>query len=144
MKLSVCRSALALLIFVAVAQAQNRAEFPWWNSPVVADIGLSAEQTNHIRQIVRSYRNRLLDARNNVQKAEGDLEDVMNDQNVTLEATKPVIEKLAAARAASTRVVLEMDIELRSVLTFDQWRLLVRRWDEVRDKKTNQLALPPE
>ncbi len=144
MKLSVCRSALALLMFVVAAQAQNRAEFPWWNSPVVADIGLSADQTSHIRQIVRSYRNRLLDARNNVQKAEGDLEDVMNDQNVTLEATKPVIEKLAAARAASTRVVLEMDIELRSVLTFDQWRLLVRRWDEVRDKKTNQLALPPE
>jgi hypothetical protein len=86
----------------------------------------------------------LLDARNNVQKAEGDLEDVMNDEHVTLETTKPVIEKLAAARAASTRVVLEMDIELRSVLTFDQWRLLVRRWDEVRDKKTNQLALPPE
>jgi len=144
MKLRVFCSALALLTFVAAAQAQNRAEFPWWNSPVVADIGLSAEQTSHIRQIVRSYRNRLLDARNNVQKAEGDLEDVMNDQNVTLEATKPVIEKLAAARAASTRVVLEMDIELRSVLTFDQWRLLVRRWDEVRDKKTNQLALPPE
>jgi len=144
MKLSVFRSVLALLMFVAAAQAQNRAEFPWWNSPVVADIGLSAEQTSHIRQIVRSYRNRLLDARNNVQKAEGDLEDVMNDEHVSLETTKPVIEKLAAARAASTRVVLEMDIELRSVLTFDQWRLLVRRWDEVREKKTNQLALPPE
>jgi hypothetical protein len=144
MNLRVRRSALALLLFVAAVQAQNRAEFPWWNSPVVADIGLSAEQTSHIRQIVRSYRNRLLDARNNVQKAEGDLEDVMNDEHVTLETTKPVIEKLAAARAASTRVVLEMDIELRSVLTFDQWRLLVRRWDEVRDKKTNQLALPPE
>jgi hypothetical protein len=144
MKLSVCRFACALLVFIAAAKAQNRAEFPWWNSPVVADIGLSADQTTHIRQIVRSYRNRLLDARNNVQKAEGDLEDVMNDEHVTLDTTKPVIEKLAAARAASTRVVLEMDIELRSVLTFDQWRLLVRRWDEVRDKKTNQLALPPE
>jgi hypothetical protein len=37
-----------------------------------------------------------------------------------------------------------MNIELRSVLTLDQWRILVRRWEEVKAKKTNQLAVPPE
>jgi hypothetical protein len=128
----------------AAALAQNRAEFPWWNSPVVADIGLSQEQTSHIRTIVRSYRNRLFDARNNVQKAEAALEDVMNDDHVAPEAVKPLIDRLASARAESTKTVLEMNIELRSVLTLDQWRVLVRRWEEVKAKKTNQLAVPPE
>jgi Spy/CpxP family protein refolding chaperone len=144
MKMKTCRILLLLIAAGLSLYAQNRAEFPWWNSPVVADIGLSQEQTAKIRQVVRSYRNRLLDARNNVQKAEGDLEDVMNDDHINPEAVKPVIDRLANARAASTRVVLEMDIELRSVLTFDQWRLLVKRWDEVKEKKTNSLALPPE
>ncbi len=134
----------ALLVVAVGAAAQNRAEFPWWNSPVVADIGLSQEQTTHIRQIVRSYRNRLFDARNNVQKTEAALEDVMNDDHVAPESVKPLIEHLANARAESTRVVLQMNVELRSVLTLDQWRLLVRRWDEVKTKKTNQFAVPPE
>ncbi len=138
------RIAVVLAALSVSALAQNRAEFPWWNSPVVADIGLSQEQTTHIRNIVRSYRNRLFDARNNVQKAEAALEDVMNDDHVAPEAVKPLIDHLASARAESTRTVLEMNIELRSVLTLDQWRILVRRWEEVKAKKTNQLAVPPE
>jgi heavy-metal resistance protein len=135
---------LALFVSSTSMVAQNRAEFPWWNSPVVADIGLSQEQTNHIRTIVRNYRNRLFDARNNVQKAEAALEDVMNDDHISTEAVKPLITHLADARAESTKTVLEMNIELRSVLTLDQWRILVRRWEEVKAKKTNQLAIPPE
>jgi len=138
------RLSVLLAAFLAAAFAQNRAEFPWWNSPVVADIGLSQEQTTRIRTIVRSYRNRLFDARNNVQKAEAALEDVMNDDHVAPEAVKPLIDHLANARAESTKTVLEMNIELRSVLTLDQWRILVRRWEEVKAKRTNQLAVPPE
>ena len=135
---------LAVFILIASAFGQNRAEFPWWNSPVVADIGLSADQTARIRQIVRGYRNRLFDARNNVQKSEAALEDVMNDDHIAPESVKPLIDHLASARAESTRTVLEMNIELRSVLTLDQWRILVRRWEEVKTKRTNQLAVPPE
>jgi hypothetical protein len=138
------RLILVLALFTLGAAAQNRAEFPWWNSVVVNDIGLSPEQTARIRSIVRSYRNRLLDARNNVQKAEGALEDVMGDDHISPESVKPLIEHLASARAESTRIILEMNIELRGVLTLDQWRILVRRWDEVKNKKTNQLAVPPE
>jgi hypothetical protein len=138
------RAFLLLAALAASALAQNRAEFPWWNSPVVGDIGLSQDQTARIRQIVRSHRNRLFDARNNVQKAEAALEDVMNDDHIAPENVKPLIDNLANARAESTRVLLAMDIELRSVLTLDQWRALVRRWEEVKNKKTNQLAVPPE
>jgi hypothetical protein len=133
-----------LVLLASSALGQNRVEFPWWNSPVVADIGLSQDQTTRIRSIVKGYRNRLFDARNNVQKAEAALEDVMNDDHIAPEAVKPLIEHLAEARAESSRTVLEMDIELRSVLTLDQWRILVRRWEEVKSKRTGQLALPPE
>ena len=138
------RFTVALLILSMGAWAQNRAEFPWWNSLVVNDIGLSQEQINRIHQIVREHRNKLFDARNNVQKSEAAIEDVMNDDHIAPEAVKPLIDHLASARADSTRVLLQMNIELRSVLTLDQWRTLVRRWEEVKSKKTNQLAVPPE
>jgi Spy/CpxP family protein refolding chaperone len=134
---------LLLLMSGSCAFAQNRANFPWWNRPVVSNLGLSDAQNQRIRQIVRSYRSRLLDARNNVQKAEGDLEDLLNDPNLNVEAARPIIERLATARANSSRVFLEMSVQLRSVLTFDQWRQLVKRWDEVGRKKPDDTQVAP-
>jgi Spy/CpxP family protein refolding chaperone len=131
------------LAAAVVSDAQNRPDFPWWNSPVVADLGLTSAQTQKMRQIVRSYRDRLLDARNNARKAEGELEDLFNDPEVDVEAAKPVIERVANARANSSRVFLEMSIHLRGVLTLDQWRLLVRRWDEVQRKRRPDTQVPP-
>jgi Spy/CpxP family protein refolding chaperone len=109
--------------------------FPWWNSPLRADLNLSQAQDQKIRQIVRSYRNRLLDARNNVQKANGELEDLLNDETVDASAAKPVIDRVASARANAARVSLELSLELRSVLTLDQWRTLVRKYAEMHKRK---------
>ncbi len=135
---------LLLLAPAVGANAQNHANFPWWNSPVRGDLGLTPAQSEKIRQVVHSYRDRLLDARNEVQKAQGDLEDIMNDPNVNVEAAKPVIERLANAHANANRVFLEMSVQLRSVLTLDQWRILVRRWDEQQKRKPSQTEAPPE
>jgi Spy/CpxP family protein refolding chaperone len=130
-------------VLLLPAMAQNRSDFPWWNSPLRQDLGLTSAQEQQIRQIVRSYRDRLLDARNNLAKAQGDLEDLLNDREVSPEQAKPVIDRLANARANSTRVFLEMSVELRRVLTFDQWRALVRRWDEQQKRKPPDTQAPP-
>jgi hypothetical protein len=135
---------ICLLLGCSTALAQNRANFPWWNSPVVTDLGLSQSQTQNIRQIVRSYRPRLLDARNNVQKAEGDLEDLLNDPDNVAEGAESIIKRVADARAVSARVFLEMSVQLRRVLTMDQWRQLIKRWDEVQRKRPAETQVPPE
>jgi hypothetical protein len=42
------------------------------------------------------------------------------------------------ARANTTRVFTSMSVEIRAVLTAEQWRALVKRWDEVkRTKRAN-------
>lgn len=129
-------AAFVLLAATALQSlAQNTASLPWWTSPVVNDIGLSHEQTQKIRQVVRSYRDRLFDSRNAARKAEADLQDVMNDSTVTLAAAQPAIERLAAARANTTRLFTAMSIEIRAVLTQAQWQTLVKRWDEVQRTK---------
>src|SRR5579863_1387734 len=140
-RISVLLVVVALLLF-----GQNRANFPWWNSPIVDDpqLALNAAQKQRIRQIVRSYRPRLLDARNNAAKAEGELEDVLNEQDISQQAAQQVIEKAAEARADSSRVFLEMSFQLRSVLTLDQWRQLVRHWDEIQKRKPSDTQVPPE
>lgn len=118
------------------ARAQSASGFAWWSNPVlVKEINLTPDQTEKIRQIVRSYRDRLYDARNSVQKAEARLDDMMNDDVVDPNATKPVIEQLAAGRSTSTRLVTEMSVQVRAVLTADQWHQLVRLWHEQQKKK---------
>jgi Spy/CpxP family protein refolding chaperone len=107
---------------------QNRANFAWWNSPVVSDLNLSDAQRRQIREIVSSYRSKLIDARANVQKAHGDLQDVLNADHIDMDHADAVIKKLSAAQAESTRVFTEMSVRLRAVLTLDQWRELVKRW----------------
>lgn len=133
----------AFLIVPAFASGQNRANFPWWNSPVTQDLGLNAEQSQKIHEIVRSYRDRLLDARNNALKAEGELEDVLNSPKVEQGQAKKVIDRVASARANSSHVFLEMSLKLRGVLTLDQWRQLVRRWDEMQRKKPSDTQVEP-
>jgi hypothetical protein len=125
-----------------LGSAQIRANLPWWNSPVVNDLGLSQEQSQRIREIVRSYRSRLLDARNNANKAEQDLEDLFNDADVRLKNAEPVVERLATARAESTRVFLEMSSQIRGVLTLDQWRNLVRRSPEMQKRRLDTQVQP--
>lgn len=131
---------LALLLAGALppAPAQNTANLPWWTSPVVNDIGLSQAQTRQIRTIARSYRDRLFDARNDASKAEAGLQDILNDPAVSLQRAKPVIERLARARAETTRLFTSMSVEIRAVLTQEQWRKLVQRWAEVQKTRQNR------
>ena len=124
--------------------AQNQWNFPWWNSPVVEQIGLSQAQTQKMHQIVRAYRDRLLDARNTARKAQEEFEDVLSDPDVSPEAAKPAIERLSTAVGNASRVFLEMNIQMRAVLTLDQWRQLIRRWDEVQRKRPSETQMPPD
>lgn len=138
------RLLICLLSVSIFASAQNRANFPWWNSPVAKEVGLSPAQTQRIRQIVHSYRDRLFDVRNEVQKSEAALDELMNEGDMNAEAAKPVINRVAQARANSSRVFLEMSTHIREVLTYDQWRQLVERWDEVKGKRVADGLITPQ
>jgi hypothetical protein len=110
----------------------------------VQDLGLSQDQVKRIHQIVRAYRERLFDARNSVAKNEAELEDLLGDSQVSLNAAKPTIDRLADARGMVSRLFTSMSVELRAVLTQDQWRELVKRWAEVqKTKKGRDTQVPP-
>ncbi|MBV9267615.1 MAG: periplasmic heavy metal sensor [Acidobacteriaceae bacterium] len=132
------RQALLCLALALPVAAQNETSLPWWTSPVAGDLGLSQEQQQKIRAIVRSYRDRLFDARNSANKAEADLGDIFNEPTINLTSAHAAIERLAQARAESTRLFTQMSVELRNVLTLDQWRELMKRRAEVQRTKRNR------
>jgi Spy/CpxP family protein refolding chaperone len=138
------RPVLLLFFCSLIACAQNRAQFPWWNSPVAKEVGLSPAQTQHIRNIVHSYRDRLFDVRNEVQKAEAALDELMNEGDMNAKSAEPVIARVAQARANASHVFLEMSTHIREVLTYEQWRQLVERWDEVKGKRVADGLITPQ
>jgi Spy/CpxP family protein refolding chaperone len=125
----------ALLVLAAgLAAAQDRPgpgphsnSFPWWDSPIVQDLKLSDEQQTQIRSTVRDYRSKLIELRAAMEKAEGELNDVYDEEKVDSRKAGEAIEHVVTARADLTRTFSQLSLKLRGVLTLDQWRELQKR-----------------
>jgi len=113
------------------AQGSRSGFFPWWDSPMVVNgLDLTDAQRTQIRSVVREYRGRMLEVRSAVQKAEGDLEAVFNEDTVDLGRGSEAIDRLTKARADMTKSVSEMSLRMRVLLTPQQWQELQRRQQE--------------
>jgi Spy/CpxP family protein refolding chaperone len=122
----------AAVLMTALAMAQPpppppRPIFAWWDSPIAHDLNLKEEQNKQIREVVKSYRNRLIDQRSVVDKAEGELEDVFNEDKIDQKKANEAVDHLAAARAEMSRMVSQMTLKLRTILTAEQWHELQKR-----------------
>jgi Spy/CpxP family protein refolding chaperone len=118
---------LLLLAATAVAQRAPMGLYAWWDSPVAKDLNLSADQTARVRATVREFRNRLIDLRGAVRKAELDTADAFNDDPFDLKRATEAVDRLSAARGELGRALAQLSLRLRAVLTVDQWRELQRR-----------------
>ena len=107
-------------------------EGAWWNSPVVQNMDLSESQRKEIRGTVRQYRGHLMDLREAVQRADGDLEIALGESPVDQRKANEAIERLATARGELTRTLSQMTLRLRTILTNEQWQELQKRQAERR------------
>ncbi len=121
-------SKLLSLIFLAAACAPAQSpEFAWWDSPLVQNLNLTADQQSQIRSVVREYRDQLIEQRAAVQKAEGNLMDFMNEDRVDEAKARDAVEKVVAARSDLMRAISQMALKLRVILTPQQWQMSQQR-----------------
>jgi Spy/CpxP family protein refolding chaperone len=116
----------------AARQAPAWWESAWWNSPLVQNMDLSESQRRDIRMTVREYRGHLMDLREAIQRADADLDAVLNEKPVDQRKADEAIERLASARADMTRTLSQMTLRLRAILSDAQWQELQRRYEERR------------
>lgn len=122
------RNSIYLLALTGcVAAAQIPGMFPWWDSPLVRDLTLTAEQHRKVREAVRESRPKLFQQRALLETAEGDLADMLNEEHVDAGKAGEAIERVLAARSELARTVSQMSLRLRLILTVEQWRLLQER-----------------
>lgn len=112
------------------AQGARSGFFPWWDSPLVSGLDLTDAQRTEIRSVIRDYRGKMMEVRGAVQKAEGDLDAVFNEDTVDQRRGSEAIDRLTKAKADMTKSVSEMSLRMRAVLTTQQWQELQRRQRE--------------
>jgi Spy/CpxP family protein refolding chaperone len=116
-----------LILAAACALAQGPDLHPWWEGPMAQNLNMSADQQKQIRAAVREFRDRLIEQRGTVQKAEGNLQDLMNEDQVNEARAREAIDKLVAARSELMRTVSQMTLKMRMVLTPEQWQQVQKR-----------------
>jgi Spy/CpxP family protein refolding chaperone len=97
----------------------------WWkNSEVVKKVGVSDEQVQKIEHVFQDHRLKLIDVRAALEKEEVKLQpmieaDSPNDQQIMAQ-----IDRVANARAQLEKANAQMLLDIRHILTLDQWKKL--------------------
>jgi len=117
----------ALLAAVLPLAAQEL-ELPpgkWWEDQRLAErIGLSSEQQQKIRDLVYGGARRMIDLKAAVDLAGLDLAEVVNSSDFDPEAVRAAYAVFQNARHRLENERFEMLLDVRQVLTTEQWRKL--------------------
>jgi Spy/CpxP family protein refolding chaperone len=95
----------------------------WWNNPsIVEKLQLTDDQRKAMDAILQQHREKLIDLRANVEKAELALEPLISGDNPNESAVLAQIDQVAQARAELEKANARFLFALRSKLTPDQWK----------------------
>jgi len=118
----------ALALAAGVSQAQvSRSFFPWWEMGFTRDLNLNEQQQQQIREILRENRSKMIDLRAALEKAEGEVEDLFEDSTADQRRANEVVDRMVAARDNMTRHFTLMSLQMRRILTNEQWKDLQSR-----------------
>ena len=95
----------------------------WWNNPkIVEKLKLTDDQRKAMDQIFQEHREKLVDLRGNVEKAEIEMEPLVRADQPNEQAVLTQIDKVAQARAELEKANARFLFALRAKLTPDQWK----------------------
>ena len=95
----------------------------WWNNPKVADmLKLTDEQKKQFDDILLAHREKLIDLRANVEKAELALAPLISDDKPNETGILAQIDKVAQARAELEKANARYLLAVRGKLTPEQWK----------------------
>jgi periplasmic protein CpxP/Spy len=95
----------------------------WWNNPNVAEkLKLTDEQRKAMDVIFQQHREKLVDLRGNVEKAEIAMDPLVKADQPNESAVLAQIDKVAQARAELEKANARFLFQLRAKLTPEQWK----------------------
>jgi len=128
-------------------RALGMGEGRWWNNPAMVEkLKLTDDQRKAMDQILLDHRKALVDKRGALEKAELDLEPLMQEDQPNESQVLSQIDKVAQARAELEKANARFLLAIRAKLSPDQWKDLKaersermeHRWRDGRDPGRRQ------
>jgi Spy/CpxP family protein refolding chaperone len=95
----------------------------WWNNPkIIERLKLTDEQRKAFDGIMQEHREKLIDLRANVEKAEVEMEPLVGADQPNESRILAQIDKVAQARAELEKANARFLLAIRSKLTPEQWK----------------------
>ena len=140
------KKTLFLAIVLAAFGASAFAQLPpgkWWRKPeIVASLELTADQQDRIDGIFRSYANDLIDARGAVEKENIALRGELDQPQLNRAKIQQIAVRLNDARGHLFQRELAMLVDMRGVLSDQQWNRMRAEIDQLKEQGAAQRQLP--
>lgn len=120
----------------APAQMLEMPPGKWWKRPAVVEaLKLTPEQQQRLEEVFSKNRRTFVDLKADVDRRTIDLEDLLAAREVEPRRVAAASEALEQARARLGKARTMMVVEMRGVLTGDQWATIVDRREEFRAER---------
>ena len=136
-------TSLVVILMLTVAVAASLAQrgmgktgnyTPIWDRPGAAqELGLSQDQLTALRKSHQTFQDERLRIRNSINTARLELDALLNADNVDADAVRDKTEQLQDLKADLENKRVEHQLDLREILTAEQYRKL----EEMRDQWRN-------
>jgi Spy/CpxP family protein refolding chaperone len=105
---------------------QPLTQFDWWTGQVTRgnSLNLSEVQLKQVKDISQAYYATLKDLRDAVTKSESNLNEIYNQDKIDELKAGVAVDQYVNARTSLTRVLAQMSLKMRTVLTPEQWQQL--------------------
>lgn len=135
---------LATLLLAGSTFAQNLPPGKWWRRPEVVNVlALSEDQQVRLDGIFAAAANDLIDAKGEAEKAEIALHAELEQPQINRDNIRKVVTRLNDARSRKFSREVMMLVDMRAVLTDQQWTQLRAQLDQVKGAaRTNQQGMP--
>jgi Spy/CpxP family protein refolding chaperone len=122
--------AMAVLACAAIAEGQGLPPGKWWQRPeIVRELQLSNEQRDRLDTIFRGAANELIDAKGEVEKLQIAIRGELDRPQVRRAELQRIAGQLTAARGKLFQRELMMLVDMRGVLTEQQWARMRKHLD---------------
>jgi hypothetical protein len=128
--------AAALLACAALAQAQQLPPGKWWRRPeIIQQLQLTADQQERLDEVFRGAANELIDAKAYVDKLHVAIRGELDRPQLRKGELQRLASQLSAARGKLFERELMMLVDMRGVLTDQQWTRVRNFLDRAQERR---------
>lgn len=136
-------SALLASVLSAFPASSQMLEMPpgkWWKRPAIVEaLRITPEQQQRLEEVFSKNRRTFVDLKADVERRTIDLEDLLAARDIEPRKAAAASEALEQARARLGKARTMMVVEMRAILTGDQWATIVDRREEFRSERQAEM-----